>query len=315
MILSNLFSGGFVTLDGRDEEPWIASYVNRKFKNTAQSRGFETPRGLQGTRISLSNFSRFSKGRTMIFTVHLPFETRLHLFAVSADAHVLLDKNKVEPIVLEGNYQAYFQLFALKGQQVDARYMLDPVAMEATMTYMHQYTWEVWGNTLYVISEIEFPSLDVFDAVVEEIRPAITSNASVFPVENPVAYRVLEDSKLSVGCTFCGDSMLQSANGYACRHGHGFVLSDRQLRFMDRALAGHFDAATIKEQFKDPYDVTTPDDLFDTPILPWSSCWFCLSNSFQAARLESGVDYQACPSCQYNWIPAATKHLAKPVGF
>lgn len=304
-----------MTLDGRDDEPWITSYVNRKFKNTALSVGFETPRGLKGTRMSIDNFSHFSTGPTMIFTVHLPFETRLHLFAVSADAHVVLNKNRVEPVVLEGDYTAYFQLFALKGQQVDTRYMLDPVAMEATMAYLHQYTWEVWGNTLYVISETEFPSLDVFDAVVEEIRPVITPSASVFPVENPVGYRKLEDDRLSVGCTFCGDFMLQSAYGYACRHGHGFVLSDRQLRFMSKAPVGHFDAAAIKKQFKDPYDATTPEDLFETPMSPWSSCWFCLSSSFQAARFENGNEYQACPSCQYNWVPAATKYLAKPVGF
>jgi len=125
---------------------------------------------------------------SVIYCVQLPFKSQVHILGIPKnDTVVQLEPNMgrslMEKVVLEGNYQDYFTLYAEKGQQTEARYVLDPAAMAFTVDFCRSHNWEIIGSELYFLqagANAPDDPTTMFDDIlsfVKQIEPAVTAHA------------------------------------------------------------------------------------------------------------------------------------------
>ena len=98
-----------------------------------------------------------TKSATML-SVQLPFVTKIHLLAITKRddmSQFRIDKinSVMESVSLEGDYDKYFTLYAEKGTQTDARYVLDPKAMAFTIDFCKSHSWEIRESEFYFVQE------------------------------------------------------------------------------------------------------------------------------------------------------------------
>ncbi|MFZ1812127.1 MAG: hypothetical protein WAU02_01210 [Candidatus Saccharimonadales bacterium] len=295
-------AAGFV-LKGDANQPLIAPYITSFTERGGLSKSLVTPHGLSMmVAIADNDNSLFSDlNEAMIYAIHLPFTASAHIFAVSPDSRVSLDPSYAEPVVLEGDYQQFFQLYAERGQQVDTRYVLDPKAMETTMTYLHSYIWELWGNTLYLVCQKQAISPDIVDHIVNEICPSIAKSTAL---DLAPSSDYQEGNRL-MRCPTCEDVLLMSTYAWACPAGHGFLMSQKQ--------AGSFVTAPNWVRHSPRIQSVPDDDVMMQAAMSLSgamsgqvSCPFCLQTMYTDATSDHDHTY-TCGRCRLQFLRTASQ--------
>lgn len=167
-----------------------------------------------------------------IYAFSLPFSTDLHLVGVpkqESGKSWIKDAN-MEPVVLEGDYQSYFSLYAEKGQQFLSRYHLDPQAMVFSIDFCTSFHWEIVNNTLYFLDENILPSLSIADEFIRLIKPAF-SQVSQRDIKLFVSQigEDLKDSMLNLKCPICSLELMEGKQWLACPEGHGYLINGSHM--------------------------------------------------------------------------------------
>lgn len=153
-------------------------------KNTTTTGG----RGIWGQRSK----KVVATEEVIICCVDLPFRSSTHLVGLTkgGQSTLLLQdfimQRGLERIELEGDFPSYAHIFAPPGNQVNARYLLDPSAMAYVADFCKTHHWEIVGSHLYFVSSDSIQGESVYDdptpimtedieQFVREIKPALTT--------------------------------------------------------------------------------------------------------------------------------------------
>jgi Zn-finger nucleic acid-binding protein len=192
----------------------------------------------------------------------------------------------VEQVSLEGDFGQHFDLYAEVGQQVAARYILDPKAMADFVDFLHGNVWEIVGRQMYVVVRAE--GADMHSVLAEAqrllatIRPAKVEDLTSKPV--PLAERTYGAFDHPLPCPVCTKAMQLADNIQTCPQGHGRLMFGRELAH-----------ARLKMT-----EQSTPVDTKSSPkILTCPNC-----NTVMQKTLFAGTKQQldSCPKCACRWI-------------
>lgn len=162
-----------------------------------------------------------------IYAFSLPFKTELHLVGIpnkeSGDSW--MKGAKMERVILEGDYQSHFSLYAAEGQQALSRYHFDPQAMVFSIDFCANVHWEIVNNTLYFLDEDILPSLDIADEFIQLIKPAFheTIQISTKLFISQIG-EDMKDSSLNLNCPVCKLELMQGKQWLVCPDGHGYLI-------------------------------------------------------------------------------------------
>jgi hypothetical protein len=244
------------------------------------------------------HYSTYIAGNTgaLIYRIELPFLTRYHLVGIPRSNHVeqlnpaAEAGSLLERLVLEGDYQNYFNLYIDKASQVEARVALNPKAMAFTVDFCRSHSWEIVNNELYFVQASEDNPEDptsMFEdiaAFVDEIRPAIQNSDKIRRTTNLVPYG--EERRQALPCPICQRAMPLKDNYFTCLHGHGALLSARSvIAYGDGKLTISMPRAQSKKH---------------GPI-PCPSCGATMLTAM-IDGITTPID--SCPNCTYRWIDA-----------
>lgn len=129
---------------------------------------------------------------TIICCVTLPFKSDCHLIGITKNGSLTFElrnfiaERGLEQIVLEGDFPRYAYLYSPPGNQVNARYLMDPSAMAYVADFCKTHHWEIVGNYLYFVSSNSIKGKKVaedptpimtqdVERFVDEIKPALIS--------------------------------------------------------------------------------------------------------------------------------------------
>jgi Zn-finger nucleic acid-binding protein len=231
-----------------------------------------------------------------INVLDLPFNTDTHLIGLSKEHEVdrikfgnFLQANGMEPVILEGDFSKYFDLYAAKGEQVDVRTVLDPKAMAYVVDFCKSHFWEINRAEMYfVASSSDKHDNNIFKAAaafVDEVKPALRPGQSGAPVvHHEVAYGEYDGPPLA--CPVCKATMTNNDLWHACPAGHGFLMSGREL--------GAIHAGKLKLE-ADPTKTKKHDIL---------TCPNCHNPMTRVDYQGGGVQIDSCEYCPYRWIDA-----------
>ncbi len=236
-----------------------------------------------------------------IYAFSLPFKTELHLVGIPQGevGKAWGAGVNMEPVVLEGNYQSYFSLYAEGGQQSLTRYHLDPQAMVFSIDFCKNYHWEIVNNALYFLDEELLPSLDVADEFIRLIKPAFSQVNSPEDVRLFVTQvgEELEDSYLNLPCPVCKTELKEGKQWLACPEGHGYLMKGTDM--IDVRRDSTHIIKELSELFGRPPKVTSKvteahhEELF---------CPHCEHQMQPTQYQMTDVILDVCPHCPYRWI-------------
>lgn len=256
------------------------------------------------TTLGLASQASATDRPALFIAVDLPFRTKIHLLAVPTGFHnIQIDPSKqqglIEKVDLEGNYDDYFSLFAEKGMQMEARYVLDPAAMEFTIDFCKSYNWEIIKDTLYlVIAGDNDPNdktsiKDDIARFVAEIRPAIEDKDN--PIEEKLRTPYGDDYRDDLKCPLCNKTLVNKATYMICPDNDGVLINGEHLmQLRQGTLSIPMPTTTAAKQ--------RPEHLI---------CPSCGSQMEHVAYNGSTVIIDSCESCPYRWLDAG--ELIKPL--
>ena len=232
----------------------------------------------------------------LLYRVELPFRTKVHLLSIPKKTGATQlnpgHSGLMEPVVLEGNFDDYFSLFCEKGMQTDARYVLDPEAMDFLVKFGQAFSWELVANELYfgVEAGVYDPNdhTDMFKdiaAFVSRIRPAVEQPLSAAEVQAMTPYG--EDRRTDLTCPICKCILKNTGSCFTCPEGHGALVSGRYLRQVVQTPR-HINVAANPK----PDAATFMCPSCGTPMIP-------VAYEFSETTIHS------CPNCPYRWVDAA----------
>ena len=226
-----------------------------------------------------------------LFSVELPFMSAAHIVGVAKNSAIPFTiaaaKTAMQPMRLEGNYEAYFDLYVESTKQVDGRYILDPKAMSFTIDFCRHYHWEIIDDYLYFLNRSSAPSLEMIDQFVKEIRPAVDSKKPVVhnPALRPYGVLLAQDVK----CPICHQLLGRGSYGLECPQQHGILVTGKQ--FIDVRTA---------------HTILAPDTTLDYIEADRQLvCPNCQHQMRRAQYQQLPIFLDICPKCPYRWIDAA----------
>ena len=178
----------------------------------------------------------FVTDEAIIYTLDLPFNTEAHIVGLSKKYSIdrlqfasFLITNGMEKVNLEGDFSDHFDIYAVKGQQFQVRYVLNPEAMQYVANYCTAHFWEINSSEMYFVasttdaadrSNIVTESLQF----VQQIQPALKAGEPGAPaVHHDVPYGEYDGPALS--CAICAKAMTMHEAWQACPAGHGILLN------------------------------------------------------------------------------------------
>ena len=236
-------------------------------------------------------------GSALLYRIELPFITKVHLLAIPKQSGATqLNPAKrgglMEKVVLEGDYQKYFTLFCEKGMQADARYVLDPAAMQYTIEFSQSHNWEITGNELYFVQASgtgsmadPTPMQQDIESFVNEIRPAIGKKLpkQIASSGSKSVVYVGETYK----CPICTAPMSDESNYYLCPRRHGIFLMGYRLPLVKSGA------------------ISNPPSLANQSaehgIL---NCPACGNKMERVPYTGSKTIIDSCTKCPYRWLDA-----------
>ncbi|HEX4774735.1 MAG TPA: zf-TFIIB domain-containing protein [Candidatus Saccharimonadales bacterium] len=239
----------------------------------------------------------FTNETSLIYTLDLPFNTEVHLVGLSKKYKIDVFKfetfllaNNMEKIQLEGDFSDYYALYGAKGQQFQARYVLDLAAMEFVVDYCRNNFWEINSSELYFVIASDQQGENIIEEgqkFTEQIKPALLPGESGAPtVKHEAAYGEYDGPPLK--CPLCQQTMVMSDENstQACPGGHGILLNAKDLRGL-RHREFTFQADPTKTQKHDPL-----------------VCPNCKNPMIEVDFEDSGVIIDSCEHCPFRWLDA-----------
>lgn len=250
-----------------------------------------TPSGYYYTYI-VSGVSLFSRYKTSgMYSVELPYRSGAHIVGIQRKSPSLISMTStaMEPVVLEGDYVNYFELFADNGQQSKTRYVLDPSAMVFTIDFCRSYNWEILDDTLYFESSGLLPAFDVVDRFIDEIRPAIevASDRS----RNPYKMSYVNNSVRKMYCPLCSALLVAEENMMRCPNQHGYLVTGQQM--VEMRYKGRAKPSAGKEDETEVSQSQTSRQLV---------CPYCHNMMKTSKFAFTSVDIDICSKCMYRWV-------------
>lgn len=244
----------------------------------------------------------------LVYQIELPFSAKIHLVNIPRrDGVEQLDPagkgSLMESVVLEGDYSERFNLFCEKGEQVQARYVMDPKAMVFSIDFCMAHDWEIMDNVLYFLqsstadtSDDPTPMFEDIGHFVAEIRPRLATPLSDAQRNAVAPYGV--DRREGLACPICKAVLVNHESFYSCPNGDGLLTTGRvlsELHTGDMHINQQGDTAPAKRGF-----------------LVCPSC----GNTMEQVRYNGGADtiIDTCPHCPYRWVDGADMQGIVPSG-
>jgi predicted RNA-binding Zn-ribbon protein involved in translation (DUF1610 family) len=239
----------------------------------------------------------------IIFRVDMPFNTQAHLVGISAKEHAVklsatafVDESGLEPVELEGDFNNYFKLYAPADQQIHARYVFDPAAMQFVIDFCANHDWELVYDELYFTISADQdagPLVAKSLEFIKQIQPAIVRE---FPTEEALRQKVSygEYRGNPLACPVCKKEMSYQTYWHECPDGHGRLLHAQKLL--------GFRIGTIKTTITEP-TVAIADRKMHL------NCPHCGNEMMPTQYVKRGLMIDSCTKCPYRWLDAG--ELAK----
>lgn len=236
-----------------------------------------------------------------IYAFSLPFKTEVHLLGIpkGENGGEWARTYGMERVILEGNYQDFFSLYAQKGQQSLSRYHLDPQTMVFSIDFCKNFHWEIVNNTLYFLDEGLLSSLEVADEFIRLIKPAFSQVTSLGDARLFVTQvgEALEESYLNLRCPVCNTELMQGKQWLACPAGHGYLMKGTDMIDVRRESASII--KELSEVFGRPPKVISKiaDAKHDVLVCP-----HCGHEMQQTNYQMTNIILDVCSYCPYRWI-------------
>ena len=225
----------------------------------------------------------------VIYRVDLPFATKVHLVCIpKQDTQIDMTRTYLEPVTLEGDFPQYVALYAESGQQANARYVLDPKAMQFILDFCMTHSWEILGDQLILLHTDSSHDQDIeavmatINGFLANIRPALE-----VPIDEgrQVARAAYGQERRSLRCPICLTTMQYHEQRYfSCPKGHG-------------VLAYGSAVAAIRNR---SLSINLP--LGPSVLHAQLKCPACLTAMTKTLYASTDVEIDSCQSCPYRWL-------------
>lgn len=244
-----------------------------------------------------------TKGGAVIFRVDMPFNTQAHLVGISAKEHIakaaamsFVTDSGLTLVELEGDFNNHFGLFAPEDQQLHARYVFDPAAMQYVVDFCANHDWELVYDELYfTVSEDQEAGPMVAKSLefIKQIQPAIIRE---FPTKEALRQKVSygEYRGDPLRCPICQKEMIYQVQWHECPDGHGRLVHAQKLlgfrkgKIKKAIIEATAEVAERQEQL---------------------TCPHCRCPMVPTQYGLRGLIIDSCPKCPYRWLD--TGELAK----
>lgn len=238
----------------------------------------------------------YVNNEAVIESLDMPFNTQTHLVGLSKQ-HALdriefenfVAANGMEKVELEGDFQEYFDIYAIKGQQFQVRYVLNPEAMDFVINFCRSHFWEISNSEFYIVATKDDKSndniLDDSQKFVTAIKPALLPGDPNAPaVHHEVPYGEYDGPALL--CPICQKAMTLTDKWQACPDGHGILINGRYLAQL------HHQELSV--------DPLPNNPMAHGPL----TCPNCKHPMEGVDFEDSGVTIDTCTNCVFRWLDA-----------
>lgn len=238
--------------------------------------------------------NQFADAMAVIHVLDLPFNTDSHLIGLSKQHKIdrikfgnFVKASGMEPVVLEGDFRDYFDLYAAKGQQIEVREVLAPDAMAFVVDYCKTHFWEINRSELYIVaSDKDKEGGNIYTEAqefVKEIKPALRPGDPGAPVvHHEIPYGEYDGPPLN--CPICKKQMTSNNIWFTCPDGHGILVSGRELAGL-RNQTVHIDSDASK---------ATSHGLLTCPN--------CHNKMEEVDYDDNKITIDSCTNCPYRWL-------------
>lgn len=231
-----------------------------------------------------------SSTNSTIYRVELPFRANIHLLAIPKNGYAhklrpMFGGQRMETVVLEGDFPSHFMLYVDKGNQTQARYVLDPKSMAFVIDFCKSHSWEIIDDEFYFVQlsgkkakdDPTHMSQDI-DQFIREIRPAVQQKS-----QYATAGQDSGETENDVRCPVCKTSLKKEKHWLGCPEKHGIFISSKEV------LAVR--------------SVDTPQNKSTTPIDTSNiNCPQCTIPMRQEDYHGSHVEVHSCYNCFHRWV-------------
>lgn len=255
-----------------------------------------TPAGLHYVYL-LENVQKLTHHLTGICAIGLPFHTDSHLVGIPIAKKGLIDVKTLEPVVLEGDYQDYFCVYAEKFEQIESRVLLNPESMVYSIEFCSAYLWEIVDDTLYFANDGELPNLSVIDTFVQQIKPVLAAPAGIELTAMPQTTEVLSKRPSRLLCPVCQGFLYPGYHWLACPQGHGYLLTGDELLQTRQHI--NDTRRALKSFLGTPPAVVTP-----VVVMAHDDIHCPIDGVIMAKKQYQQTDASlyVCAQCSYRWI-------------
>lgn len=230
----------------------------------------------------------------LLYRVELPFHSRVHLLGIPKQNGAIQlvpagGKSLMEQVVLEGDYNNYFSLYAEKDMQLQSRYVMDPKAMVFTVDFCQSHNWEILGGELYFVqtnANVAGDTTTMFEDIgtfVNEIRPAIEVPLTAEELRIRTPFKQVRRTDLK--CPICSGLLDPQQSFLSCPGGHGFLLQGGALAQVSN---GEIILPTVISEARN-----TKGEII---------CPSCGRKMIETAYNGGKTLIDSCPNCPYRWL-------------
>lgn len=240
--------------------------------------------------------AEFVNDLAVINVLDLPFNTSTYLIGLSKQHKIdrmkfdnFVTANGMEKVVLEGDFRDYFDVYAAKDQQIEAREVLNPKSMAFAVDFCKSHFWEINHSELYFAASSSDKGGDnAFQEAIDfvgQIKPALRPGDPGAPVvHHEVPYGEYDGPPLN--CPICNKPMTTNSLWHTCPDGHGILISGRELD----ALHEHV--------------INIPSDPAKSRKHGQLTCPNSHDPMEQVDYEGTGINIISCPNCPYRWLDA-----------
>lgn len=274
----------------------LLAHTFRDATDIIPARSSTTPGGLYWQYLIGATF--MGDAMRGVYSVELPFTSGVHLLGIpkkGEDFDISTWGSVMEPVELEGDYPDYFSLYADKGEQMESRFVLDPKAMQFTVDFCKEFSWEIVDDALYFASENRPASFGLIDQFVKEIRPALeTKSDRTATPQMTMPYAHFEGR--SMNCPICSKRLIPSEEWLGCPDGHGVLVTAVQLSDLrnieDNDNNNEVEELNVEHSGHNPVGHTE------------LQCPYCQNTMKSTPFAFTNVQIDVCPKCMFRWLDA-----------
>ncbi|MGZ6005056.1 MAG: zf-TFIIB domain-containing protein [Candidatus Saccharimonadales bacterium] len=231
-----------------------------------------------------------------IVVLDLPFNTQTHLIGLSKQHGIdrvkfdsFVQANGMEKVELEGDFPDFFDIFVAKGQQFQARVVLDPDSMQFVADFCKSHFWEINSSELYLAASSQDKGTDNYIETalkfVDSLKPALLpGEPGAAKVHHEVQYGEYDGPALL--CPICQKTMTIHDNWQICPAGHGILVNGKDLTRLH-----------AKELVINPLPANDQKHAY-------LKCPFCRHQMENVDYEETHTMIDSCTFCTFRWLDA-----------